>query len=481
MKRSHTYRMGAFLLAASFAALTACGTDFRENDAAGAGGPGGADAHTAAASGGGGLDTGPGGADAASTSSASSSVSSSTAGGGGGPAAPTTLLVVDQHDAPRAGIDVVVNDATGAILTTGITGASGDALVTVPEGGSVSVFYSVDLSFFVDSVLDAPAGGLVRFATQAKEAPPPPPPASTTYKIVAQGQPAGTASWKFQSTCDGASTTSSYAILSNAACPEGATEDFLVVALASDQTPLAWGALANQPTSPGALLDLVVSVTETSFVTVDAQVVNVPSIASYGWLLVRPNPADTIGVAVSTSTTAPFPTFEVSGSVPVGLNPSYDVIEYVSWSVGESTGEVMRRRIYDAVPAASTFDAAQLALVSALPADLSDPVHPAIGWTHGGGALGDSGLLTAYWSAGAANVSYRAQFAPEHLSPIRIPDIPVALSAYAPSAQTTFLACSVGYSDDETESSYDGVLDGVVPASGLGIVMSLSTAYEPGR
>lgn len=484
MTRSQTCRMGTFVFTA-FAALAGCGSDFHTvgttsvNGSAGSGTGGAAD--TASTSGGGGFGTGAGGAGGATAATSSSDTATTGVGAGGGGGAvidPTTLLVVDQHDAPRAGVAVVVNDAAGAVVTSGVTGVSGDALVTVPEGGSVSIFWSIELAFHVDSVLDVPPGGVVRFTTQGPEVPPPPPPASTTYKIVAQGQPAGVASLKFLATCDSSSTNGVSAVLNNSACAADATQDFLVLALASDQTPVAWGALLDQPTNPGALFDFVVQVDKTTFATMDAQVINVPSTASYGYITVGPSHADDIGVATVTSTTAPFPAFGMVTSVPAGMTSSYNVNESASWSVGASSVWVGRSRRYDSLPAVSTFDASRLALVSVQPTDLADAVHPKFGWAHSDGALGNLGELTAAWTSGASYTLYKARFAPDRASPIRIPDIPPALAAYAPSAQSTLEGAAVSYADEEAESSYADVLDGVATASGLGTAWSIGSMIE---
>lgn len=92
-------------------------------------------------------DSGCGGGDTTSSSTSATTTSSvggmgtGGAGGSGGGAHSVTVLVTDVAGEPIS-TDVIVNAADGAVLTEAQTDASGQVVVEIPAGGSVSAYHS---------------------------------------------------------------------------------------------------------------------------------------------------------------------------------------------------------------------------------------------------------------------------------------------------------------------------------------------------
>jgi hypothetical protein len=160
------------------------------------------------------------------------------------------------------------------------------------------------------------------------------------------------------------------------------------------------------------------------------------------------------------------------------------VHEQVDIGVVGSGTYVSRDRSYLSPPAASTFSAASIALVSVSPLDVHDPAHPVVSWSVGGGARGKVGLAAVRWHAGTASASYTVFFPPESPATFRIPDVPPALASYVPQAGSQFDQTVVGYLDYEVLDDYaDVVLRVSNPAllpvvSGLGTVTSIGATAQ---
>jgi len=121
-------------------------------------------------------------------------------GGGGGSGKPTpspatnVVVVTDGFSgAPRAGIDVVVSDSSGSPVSHLVTGSDGRAGVTVPAGGTVSVYAETYIAvtngpveYDGQGIVDPPTGEELPFAVAPAVFPTPTAPV-TTYDVTLTG------------------------------------------------------------------------------------------------------------------------------------------------------------------------------------------------------------------------------------------------------------------------------------------------------
>jgi hypothetical protein len=395
--------------------------------------------------------------------------------GGRGGDEGTTLVVQYGTGVPVSGIKVVVNDEAGAVVLVTETGGDGRAALTLPIGGSVSVFSTVETALHVHTLVDPPPGLTIPVIVEPPAAALP---EKTLYQAIVVGEPPGTERVYIWSTCD---VGWSDMILDNAQCLDAPTIDFLGVAFDVDDNVIAWGLTPNQPTSPGGdVIFFPLDVTETMFHTLDAAITGTLPPTSYAGV--------TLGAELSVedmitqpSPIAP-PPVAVTLRVPAVPGMGYRVHEFASsWSDAASpSSRIERDRFYAVLPAFTTFAVASMAPLSVNPLDLADPVHPALTWSVAGGERGDQGTLVMSWGSGVVVVTYEAVFAPEHTTSFRVPDIPPELSSYAPSAPTTFgKSVSVWYDDLENAEGYGDVLDGAPPIDGLGRIRSGAYLTQP--
>jgi hypothetical protein len=172
-------------------------------------------------------------------------------GGAGGHPLPHDILVLDQRGHLMTGVSLVVNDASGAVVTTAQTDDWGSAKLVVPEAGSVSAFSNQDLAFSVTTFVAPPSGISITFGINQSFPAAAPGPA-TTYVVAASQLPIGTTGFTCFDGCQSApgDLGTGTCQVTTGACAPSAFEDLLVVAYAGAQ-PLGWGAAFHKPTSPG--------------------------------------------------------------------------------------------------------------------------------------------------------------------------------------------------------------------------------------
>ena len=196
-------------------------------------------------------DGGTGGASSLGSGGSGGSTTTSTDSPGpdasdGSPGASSVVVsTIDQNNAPVAAIPVVVNDAAGAVALVTQSGADGTVPVMVPQGGSVSVFSSYDLSFDVQAVVEPPDGATVFFMVYTLASAPPP--EKTTFDVTFAQIPQGTEEI-FVYSCATTATAGgpSFSVtVDNSPCSQQATSSFL--AIASD---VHSGTVLMRPSAP---------------------------------------------------------------------------------------------------------------------------------------------------------------------------------------------------------------------------------------
>lgn len=209
--------------------LGSCGISFLA-------GCGGDEAGGASGSPGGG---GPGGGD------------SGTGGAGGHAVVGERVLVRSPRGAPVADLDVIVHDASGAVVAEAKTGSDGSAPISLPEGGGVSLLWveasTSDPGLRVASFLGLEPGAELRVVVDRQ---PDPPLGGLMHLELDVPQTLSAGDWNVEVSCYGESNLGELGI-SYAGCPDSSTFDVLVYYGDSDQ----WGkrqVFAGETFVPGA-------------------------------------------------------------------------------------------------------------------------------------------------------------------------------------------------------------------------------------
>jgi hypothetical protein len=287
------------------------------------------------------------------------------AGGGvGGVEDNTTLVIQDSTTKPIADVKIVVNDEAGTVVMVTASDDTGRAEVTIPIGGSVSIYFTVETALRIRSIVDPPPGLTIPLilehpVTAQLE--------KTSYQAVIVAQPLGTDRVYVWSTCDSAWSDM---ILDNEACRDAPSLDFLAVAYDAEENAIGWGILEDQATSPGGdTIFIPLDVTQTAFHTLDAAITGTLPPTSYAGVTVS---ADLAVEALMTlpSPIAP-PPIDVTLLVPAVPGMGYRIHEF-AWSWPDAAGplsQIERDRHSAVLPASSTF---------------AVRYHPHSGWLHEG-------------------------------------------------------------------------------------------------
>jgi hypothetical protein len=168
--------------------------------------------------------------DPPSPSEAATTGSSSGAGGGGGGGAPMgdRVLVRDPRGSAVPGVDVIVHDASGAVVAEATTGSDGEVDISLPEGGGVSLLWveasTSDPSLRIASFVGLDPTTELRLVVERQ---PDPPPGGVMHLEfdVPSSLPGG--GWNVEVSCYGESNLGEVAI-SYAGCASSSTFDVLV-------------------------------------------------------------------------------------------------------------------------------------------------------------------------------------------------------------------------------------------------------------
>lgn len=442
---SHWFATAPIALAAAFS--TGCGGDDSY---------GGATSTTTASSAGGsgaeGGHSGTGGAGGA----------TGQGGDGGAAPGPVPLLVRDQLGNPLAGISVVINDAAGAVAAPVLTtDASGTVEVTVPLGGSASVFHTEGLAYRIHALYDVPPGTPMVFDLYI--VPPPPSTPATTYSIYPSSYPPGTTELELHGTCVGVSTQpgSKFPSVDNASCSD-TPQDFLSVAHSATGAVIGWNLLESAPTNPGGVVDLSVALTDTSVSTIDVSLTAIPAGATEAY--VSANLAKS-HVYTSTSTPPVAPGGStVSGSIvlPNIAGATFGWAQGVSVDTSPDVGSSMgRSQQGPALPANASFSADSFTWISVNPLDTSDAAHPTVTWSSTKQPVADDAFVHVGWTGGSSTFDFSARLPAGGATSLRLADIPDELASYRPAPTSVFGGAYVYWEELDVVNGFADVCDGV--------------------
>lgn len=187
------------------------------------------------------------------------------------PKASNVVLVQDEAGNPVVGVDVVINDKSGAVVQTFKTSTDGQVAVAVPPGGMVAVYQTTGTDRFIDAVANPPPGVKLTFAGYA-----PFQPDQTMLDLTLTGLPAATTQVFYMSGCSSGGKDSDLANLQLQVCQRSGKYDVIVLALDAMGKKLAWGALVGQTPEPGETVRNSMSVNHTDFAQIDLEITGVP-------------------------------------------------------------------------------------------------------------------------------------------------------------------------------------------------------------
>jgi hypothetical protein len=442
----------------------------------GHGGEGGAGGAGSGATGGEGGAGGQGGAGAEGGAS----------GAGGMPPISTacTVVVVDSQNNAVPAEPVVVNDASGAVVSAAESGPGGSVGVMIPPGGSVTVFDSYQLTFTIAAAVAPPDGSTFRVTAPRPAPPPPPPPTPTHFHVTATQAPVSATSIRFLTSCETNAVPAIGAaqpvVTIDGGCAVGALSDTIwALALDASGTPVAWGSAINL-TSPGMTVDLDVAVKQTAFSAMDDQMTAIPAGATAQIAVGAWTSSGEIGNAPQVAADpAGMSAFADDYLAPGMFADHFSVIESITLGNLMAASSVTRNRTYSTLPAAPAFAANAMPLVSANALDISDPTHPSATWSVGAGPLGDAARVETSWTGGTSTTWYMVYLPSSTPTAFRLPDMPDAEASFRPTATSAPSAWEIDYVDYETTSKYADVLGATVPVmDGLGTVTTRA-AFGP--
>jgi len=435
-------------------ALTACGDEFGEDDTTSSTGttlPSGT-----GASGGSGATGGE------PSSGGSGGVPAGTGGSGGVPIDyHHDITVVDQHATPIANAPLVINGADGKVIDTGMTDANGQATLEIPEGGSISAFWETPTAHTVDVVHQPPVGAPITLFVKSDE---PAMPAPTDFNFYVYGYPANTYSVTGYNGCntgtleyDGSFETS--VEMTDEGCSSGATEDFLFVARAANQSILGWLLLEDEPTNPGNSggQELGISGGEPVLAT-SVEIGGGDNDVPFGLVSVT---AELAGVRYDDVRTAQniddFPLIR-DMDVPDLTGAIYTTLLFALYeNTAQSSKGVALTRVGD-LPPSLTFDLATATAATLAPVDNTDGERPKLTWEVDGNASIDVASIILRWNIAGDAYSYRARV-PADVDTFQVLEIPDALAPFRPTVD--------GGDDEEAvylwvdSTAVDGYVEGV--------------------
>lgn len=395
--------------------------------------------------------------------------------------APVTVVVRNEF-ALESGVSVVFQDATGAVIATAMTDATGSAAMVVPDGSQVTALVGTASAPSLTTVTQVAPGDVITIVDVTARggfdafvsigAVPPSPPATTAEYVVQAGIGCGN---------DFASTPGQLEI--RGACEAAGHVPFLVIASDSTFTPLAYSYLKTF-TLPG----------DAGVGDADAGDAGTPNVAiTLPWQTAMVN--DTVSLTnAPTMGGVELTSAEVAAGVP------YSTQQYVNFSSGDA-GPVQSTvahhvgypdAIQDAVvqrtskgsfsfgasltqsfaaPTAdstTTFDlSTMLPAISATSLDATPSARPTVAWTAPTPLGKSGGFATFRWSTptdGGFVAGTWTIVVPASATSVTAPALPSVLAAWAPTTASSWSdqVPAVAFVDGSTLVSYSAMRNSFV-------------------
>lgn len=349
------------------------------------------------------------------------------AGGAALPHAHVTAYVQFAPGHPAPDEPIVVNDASGAIVSTTTTGSDGKVEVDVPQGGLVAA-YPLSTALGMQAVVDPPDGSTITFQDPKTFSP-----AETTFHVTATGYPPSTkrislltCGYQQDVVADPSGTTTADIKDDKPFCPGLGQYRVIVFARDASWNPIAWGQAKDIAESPGDTVPVAVNVDQTSFVTTTQAIQNIDASATSANAYsthAGPEPVEFTGCCTGGETM--MPGASVSWPYPVAdVGLQIIAVESVDYQEPGYQRNVSRSDLVT-IPASVTLDATALAAAHPAPVDVSNPKHPQATWSAGPGS---QGIATQVFLLGYQ--PFIITFASGTRTSVHIPDVPCSISNY---------------------------------------------------
>jgi hypothetical protein len=401
---------------------------------------------------------------------------SGTGGAGGtGGAAGRQAVTVRGSDGARAGVDVLVHDAPGALVSRTKTDEKGEASVDSPEaGGSITIvhevveddgritkhlktYYGLDGSFEVNHFIPgerpgaggaggaagaAGAGGEAAGAGGAAAGAGGAPPALMRVRVTPSAPGSATIlSFDVAITCDATQKAvaldGTFALDDYDACGDE-TYDVLVRGLDANGEPVAYGTVLDAPLQPGGEATHGVVVDQTDLVKRAYTIENAPE----GWVSDRFEVEGGRGAARPNLLAHRTDAAGLSGPfwLPAALFARWGIYQSVSSDKG-TDGTIpygAYRKTFAGAPADVTWSLTALARVETIAPDASaEAARPSFSWQLSPqGELGDELTFDAHWNDadGQPAFAWEVEMPPARSATLRLVELPGDLAAYRPLA-----------------------------------------------
>ncbi len=430
----------------------------------------------------------------------------------GGDAAPAPVTVIlTRAGAPASGVTVVFHDASGAVLDTRTTDASGQAAMVVPAGSQVTAVFGTVTNPELVTIAGVEPGDVLRAAEPLAAAQPPfpsidiesapaSPPAGTAYYVARVGSCSNSVN-----VVDGGQTGPINVTL-DPGCTNGSTVSVVVEAKSAGSATLGFASLASASIADaGVVTPMPVDVGGT---WADAgaqalQVVGADPVASGNAVYSEIMNSGAISSFTNVVGNADGGPLQLSFEVHPGVaaNGQYEVNYREDLSSGVAFRAIAGRSASGGSP---SIDVAQMMpALTAADVDAGVPARPAVTWASSTPVTADGLFVRVRWwespTDGGPYVSgHWTMVVPPQTQVIQAPQLPPALAAYAPSATSSVnqtptlvfvdssllpgyrelrqVSASVGPSQNMYEDRPGGGLVPILPADGT---LKLTAVTEP--
>jgi hypothetical protein len=391
------------------------------------------------------------------------------------------VVVRDGKGAPVPGVDVVVNDAAGAVVQGHKTGPDGQVAVTVPPGGTVAVFQTDGQSRYIDAVNEPPPGARLSFAAHAPGGDGALP---TQLELTLDKVPAGATQVRFSSSCSSGTQGTDVPVLLLTACESRGKYDVVVIAMDDAGKRLGWGALLAQAPRPGETVTGKIPLDRTDFVSIDLAATGV---AAGRRASLRLDPRSELSARVptladrATALSPPGGRLQAVLTLPALVTEGFRTTAGTTHDLPETakntrSSSVSRARSFQALPAMLSEAVDAIPDVTLADPDLGDPAHPRYTWQLAAPFRGDRASLVVEYDAEEEGIlRYSLAFPVERSPSLRLPDVPASLSAYGVGAAVLHAFGQVTYTDYDGVTGYAESLDPAKLEASPGLVTSSGT------
>jgi hypothetical protein len=367
-----------------------------------------------------------------------------------------SIVVAQPNGAPIAEVEVVVNDADGAIVSRLITDEDGIAVVKIPKGGSATVYRTGTSSELRPlTLVSPPDGASIRVPM---ELPDPDSPSETAIHVIATEFPLQTSGLTFFGSCGAQGPMPGILDFACAQASKHPTSE-AIVAVASTLTgvPSAWGSALDLAVIPGQSIDVELALTRDDFASIIATMTHVDLAATRAEIELSSlaSPFGAWGPIVSHKRTWDYPVGDLSFTAKVpAISWGFLLKEKLAVAAGPASRELWRERRWSALPSESELSGISMPELTLAPLDMSSPTHPRLDWQISPNPYGEVTVVAMDFGDAKATVRWTAWLAPDPSGTFRLPEVPPDLKPPALAAAFPPVVSTVASADLDGVDSY---------------------------